>query len=204
MKISIALVACAILPLALSACANTPETPSGPAQAETYKIDESHSNVLFSIEHANASQFVGRFNDISGSFVIDPANEANCSIDVVVNAASVDTANDARDNEIRSDKFFDAVGHPQITFRSSDFRSTGSGNYHCEGELTLRGQTRPVKANPTYNGRGFFPMDKSTRVGYQATFQINRSDYGMTELLGPLGDEVQLTVNVEGKLQTDE
>ena len=117
---------------------------------------------------------------------------------MVVNAASVDTANDARDNEIRSDKFFDAVGHPQITFRSSDFRSTGSGNYHCEGELTLRGQTRPAVMDVTFYGGAFNPLTRRVTIGFAGDLVIDRTEFGVGNLPEAIvGHEVRIHIEAE-------
>ncbi len=164
-----------------------------PAAAEPYAVDAVHSFVLFRIKHLNTSQAWGRFNDISGNVDLDGKNP---SIAVQVKAASVDTANEKRDQHLRSPDFLNAKQFPTISFTSTRVQPAGDGRYDVEGTLSLHGVSKPVSVQLTRVGAGKNQMGASI-VGYDTTLDIKRSDYGMKFLLEGLGDDVKLTISLE-------
>lgn len=174
--------------------------PTPPETTGTYDVDAVHSSVVFRIKHLNAAYFYGRFNEIAGTFVLDDADPARGSFDVQVKVASVDTANADRDKHLKSPDFFDAEQFPLITFKSRSVKKAGETTLEVAGDLTLHGVTRPltVKIERTGSGTG---MRGEFRGGWETVFEIKRSDFGMTKLIGPVGDEVRLIVSVEGVRQ---
>ena len=169
-----------------------------PAEATgTYDVDAVHSSVVFRIKHLNTAYFYGRFNEIAGTIVLDDADPARGSFDVQVKVASVDTANADRDKHLKSPDFFDAEQFPLITFRSRSVKKVGETTLEVAGDLTLHGVTKPltVKIERTGSGTG---MRGEFRCGWETVFEIKRSDFGMTKLIGPVGDDVRLMVSVEG------
>ncbi len=162
-----------------------------------YEVDPVHSALIFRIKHLNVAYFYGRFNEIEGTFVLDDADPARCEFDLRVKVASIDTNNADRDKHLKSADFFDFEHHPLITFKSRSVKKTGDNTLEVTGELTLRGVTKPltVKVERTGCGPG---MRGEQRCGWETTFEIRRSDFGMTALLGPVGDEVRLLVGIEG------
>jgi len=168
------------------------------ASAETYNVDGTHTSVVFRVEHLGVSHFYGRFNEVSGTFSLDEEDPSSSSIDMTVVAESVDTNSTRRDNHLRSPDFFNAKQFPEITFTSTDVSKDSYGNFVVEGDFTLLGVTKPVTVKVRKTGEGETPMGQ--RAGFETTFEIDRSAYGMSWGIdnGALGDEVRLMVAVEG------
>ncbi len=171
---------------------------SRPARSmEIYHIDPEHSTVLFRIKHLGITYVYGRFNDLSGLLKIDDKTPASSSVDVFVKAKNIDTFNSERDNHLRSLDFFNAKKFPVISFHSKSFKKVDHDMYKVTGDLDFHGVTRPLTVNVERTGAGKDPWG-GYRIGYEMTFTIKRSDFGMTTMLNGVGDEVQITVSIEG------
>jgi polyisoprenoid-binding protein YceI len=166
--------------------------PASAMEAGTYKIDPVHSSVIFGIPHLGITYVYGRFNTLSGTLTLGDAN----AIQMTVDAASVDTNNEKRDKHLRSEDFFNVASHPEIAFESDAFTRKEGDVYAVSGDLTLHGVTQPVTVEARHIGSGKDPWG-GYRTGFQATFRIRRSEYGMDQLLNSVGDEVELTVAIE-------
>ena len=172
------------------------------AQADTvtYRIDTGHSDVSFRIRHM-MSRTSGTFNEWSGSITADPTDWSTGSVDVTIQAASIDTRHPRRDADIRSDNFFDVETWPTITFKSRKVEVSGTA-LTITGDLTIRDVTRPVVLKGEFLGRSGSGPGKE-RIGFEASTTINRLDYGVKwnrALEGGgvlLGDEVEITINIE-------
>jgi len=171
-------------------------TPGAQAKTETYKIDPVHSSVVFRIKHLDISYIYGRFNEVGGTVVLNEADPAACATEAEVKVESIDTHNADRDKHLKSPDFFDAEKHPLITFKSTSFKKAGEQTYEVQGNLTLHGVTKPltVKLERTGAGPG---MKSEFRAGFETEFPVKRTEFGMTALVGPVGDEVRLTVSLE-------
>lgn len=176
-----------------------PQIPAG-----TWDIDTSHSNVGFTVRHMMVSKVRGQFRDFSGSITIgdDPLTS---TVEATIDLASVDTRDAKRDEHLRAPDFFDVVEHPTMTFRSTTVRPS-AGGYELDGELTIKGVTRPITLALEVGGVGTDPWG-GTRLGFEATGTISRKDYGM-EFNAPLegggvlvGDKVTIDLDVEAVLQ---
>jgi polyisoprenoid-binding protein YceI len=169
---------------------------SAAAAAASYKVDSVHSMVIFKVKHMGAGNFYGRFNQVSGTFTIDDADPAKGQVDFQVKADSIDTANTKRDEHLKSIDFFNVVQFPSIAFKGKEVKKTGETSYEVAGDLTLHGVTKPLQAKVekvgTGKGRG-----GDTITGFEATFMVKRTDFGMTYGAGALGDEVHVIVSVE-------
>lgn len=165
--------------------------------AETYKVDPVHSSFLFRVKHFNAGYFYGRFNEATGTVVIDEANPAKSSVEIQVKVESIDTNDVKRDQHLKSPDFFNAKQFPTITFKSKQVKPSGKDTYEVTGDLTLHGVTRTVTAKVTRTGGGKDPFGKF-RIGFETVFTIKRSDFGMKFMLGPVSDEIRLIVSIEG------
>jgi polyisoprenoid-binding protein YceI len=169
--------------------------------ATTWKIDTSHSSAGFTVRHLVISKVHGRFTKWDGSFTFDEKNPSSAKIDVELDVASIDTSEEKRDAHLRSADFFDAESHPRITFRSKRVEKSGD-SYKVVGDLTIRGTTREVAADVTYEGRGKDPWGNE-RVAFSGKAQINRNDFGLEwnqalETGGVLvGEKVDITVELE-------
>jgi polyisoprenoid-binding protein YceI len=168
--------------------------------AETYKVDPVHSSCLFRAKHFNAGYFYGRFNEITGTIVVDEANPAKSSAEIQVKVESIDTNDAKRDQHLKSPDFFNAKQFPTITFKSKQVKKSGKDTYEMTGDLNLHGVTRSVTAKVTRTGEGKDPFGKF-RIGFETVFTIKRSDFGMKFMLGPISDEIQLIISVEGLRQ---
>jgi polyisoprenoid-binding protein YceI len=174
---------------------------AGPAAraADTYTADPVHSSVVFRIKHMNTSYSWGRFNTLAGKFTIDHADPSQCQLDFVVDTESVDTANAKRDEHLKSPDFFNAKQFPKITFKSTSIKVPASDDdpYEVTGNLTLHGVTKPVVAKVKATGfsKG---MDGKPIAGIEGNFTLKRSDFGMTNMVGPVGDDVWVNVSIEG------
>lgn len=167
------------------------------AQVETWKLDPPHSAAQFSVRHMGISTVRGTFTKVNGTVQYDPHDVSKSSIDVTIDAASVDTRNDMRDNDLRSDHFLDVTKYPTITFKSKQIESAGPGKLKITGDLTIHGVTKEVvldtegPTGPMKDPRG------NSHMGAAATTKINRTDFGITGGKGMVGDELQLAIDVE-------
>ena len=165
--------------------------------AETYKLDPDHTAVIFRIKHLGVAYVYGRFSGPTGLFVLDESSPANSSIEIQVDAKNVDTAVGKRDNHLKSPDFFDAGEHPLIKFKSTSVKKSGPESYEVSGNLTLLGKTQPITVKALQTGNGKDPWG-NFRQGFETSFTIKRSDFGMDFMMGVAGDDVLLTVSVEG------
>jgi polyisoprenoid-binding protein YceI len=172
--------------------------PSVQAQPITYRIDPVHSFIIFRVKHLNTGFAYGRFNTFSGTIVVDEQNPANSSIELEIDANSVDTGNSQRDDHLRNPDFFNARQFPKITFKSTRVRKVNGTTVEVQGNLTMRGVTRPLTARVTFTGKGRNPRGQEI-IGFETTFTIRRSEFNITYgLNGGLADEVRVTFAVEG------
>lgn len=173
-----------------------------PAMAQdTYKVDRDHSIALFRIKHLGVSFTYGRFNELEGTIVLDEANPEKSSVELVVKATSLDTNQPKRDEHLRGPDFFNVKQFPEIRFKSKSWKKSGESSYQITGDLTLHGVTKEITVNVDHTGSGKDPWG-GFRSGFELVFTIKRSDFDMKYMLGgPVGDEVRLTVSVEGVKQ---
>lgn len=175
---------------------------AGPAKAEprSFTLDPEHLHVAFLVKHIGFAKTLGVFEEIEGTVVFDEEAPALQSIDVVIQADSVNTGHKRRDNHVRSDDFLAADDHPEITFALTGASQTGERTGTVTGDLTIRGETNPVTLDVVWNKSGRYPFgDKQYVVGISARGEIMRSDWGMTYALdGDLvGDRVEIIIEAE-------
>ena len=164
--------------------------------ADTYAIDPVHSMVLFKIKHLNVSYVWGRFNGPTGTFMIDDADPEKSSLAVEVKSENVDTYNEQRDQHLKGPDFFNAKQIPTITFKSKSIKKLDPTNCDVTGDLTLLGVTKELTVKLTRVGTGTDPKG-GIHAGFEGSFKILRSDYGMKQMLNMVGDEVLLTFAFE-------
>ncbi len=179
------------------------------ADTETFTFDKAHTLVGFRIRHF-VSKVEGRFKDFDGTIWIDRANPSASKVELTVQAASIDTANDNRDKDLRSDNFFDAAKYPTITFRSTKIEPKGKDAFDVTGEFTMHGVTKTITV-PVKHG-GFLKIKGRTgmteKTGFEISFPLNRKDFGIVwnrplDTGGfMLSDEVDINVQVEANRQT--
>jgi len=180
--------------LALAGVAALQSDSRSAPDAETFAVDPVHSCVLFRVGHLGVGAYYGRFNDVSGSFVVDDANGG--AVEFTIDAASVDTNNQKRDDHLRSPDFFSVKEFSKITFKGKLTRKDGA-KYQATGTLTLHGKSNEVTVDLERLGSGKDPWG-GYRTGFEGSFTIKRSDYGMTNMVGAISDDVKLIVAIEG------
>lgn len=180
---------CALAWLALS-------PGSADAAPVHYRIDPTHSSVQFVVGHLGFARINGRFDQLQGEFSYDPAHVDKSSARMTVQAGSVDTGHGERDATLRGSDFFDAAHFPTIRFESKTIRGNDA-EFTLSGELTLLGVTRPVSFQVRKTGEGRDPWG-GYRSGFEATTTLKRSDFGMRYLLASVGDEITVTIDIEG------
>jgi len=170
---------------------------SAAAQVETYQVDPAHSAAQFAVRHTGISTVRGAFSKLSGTVQYDPADPSKTTIDVTIDATSVDTRVEARDKDLRSPNFFDVEKFPTITFKSKHAEAQGKGKLKITGDLTIHGVTKEVVLQvdgpngPIKDPRG------NTHIGASATTQVSRKDFGVNGAPGGVADDVVITIDVE-------
>jgi polyisoprenoid-binding protein YceI len=172
------------------------------ADVSHWDIDPSHSSVHFSVRHLMISNVRGEFTRLSGSVTIDPRDIARSTVQVTIDAASVNTRDEKRDEHLRSADFLDASNYPTIEFRSTRVTPKAGGSIQVAGDLTIRGVTREVLLDVEDNGELKDPWG-NTKRGATATTRLNRKDFGLQwnvalETGGfVVGDDLKVDIEVE-------
>jgi polyisoprenoid-binding protein YceI len=171
----------------------------------TWVIDPVHSELGFTVRHMMVSKVRGKFERFEGR-IVTAENPLESSATATADMSSITTGNDQRDAHLRSEDFFAADTHPQLSYRSTAIRPHGD-HFLVDGELTIRGITRPITLTVEVNGFGPDPYG-GTRAGFSARGELNRRDFGVSWNAAIEGggvvvsDTVQLTIEVEAVLQT--
>ncbi|MBX3362493.1 MAG: YceI family protein [Phycisphaeraceae bacterium] len=169
------------------------------AASSDYVIDAVHSAVIFRVKHNEAAYNYGRFNTMDGVVMYDAASGVT-GIKVNVDTNSVDTANKNRDDHLRSPDFFNTKQFPRATFKSTSVKRSGDSSFEVAGEFTLNGVTKPITVTLEHTGNGK-TRDGKDIAGFETTFSIVRSEYGMNKYLPGVGDEVRLMIGIEAVKQ---
>jgi polyisoprenoid-binding protein YceI len=177
---------------------------TAPARASVWEVDSAHSSTEFSVKHMMVSSAKGRFDKVTGTLNLDDKNPTKSTIELTIDANTIDTHEPKRDAHLKSPDFFDTAKFPTITFKSTKIEKAGKGKYKVTGDLTMHGVTKPVTLavdGPTAPLKNPFG---STSSGASATGKINRKDWGLTwnkplEAAGGVlvGDEVTINVDLE-------
>lgn len=167
-----------------------------PLSAESFTVEPSHTAVIFSISHFGYSFTYGRFNKTEGRFALNRETPAASLFQFSIDVSSVDTNDVKRDEHLRGADFFNAPQFPAITFQSTSVKKSEKG-YDVTGNLTLHGVTKEVTLPLVAMGEGKGPYGKY-RAGMNFQLQIKRSDFGMKNMVGPIGDNVAITASFEG------
>ncbi len=147
--------------------------------AGTYTLDPSHSRIGFVARHAMIAKVRGAFNEVSGTATIDGANPAASSLEVTIQAGSIDTRDANRDGHLASPDFFDAGTYPTITFVATGFEITDDETVEVTGDLTIKDVTNSVTVPFTFGGAATDPFGNH-RIGFEGQVVVNRKDWGLT------------------------
>ncbi len=164
--------------------------------ADTYDVDGDHSAAIFKINHMGVSNVYGRFDAVAGAIGWDAADPTKSTFSYTIKADSIDTNAPKRDQHLKSGDFFDAKQFPELTFKSTAIKKVDDKTFDVTGDLSIHGETKPVTVKVVNTGAGK-GMAGESRIGFETTFTIKRSDYGMGKMVPAIGDEVQITVSSE-------
>jgi polyisoprenoid-binding protein YceI len=171
----------------------------------TWKVDATHSDVAFSVRHMMVSKVKGKFTTFDAT-IITAENPTESSVTASIDLSSINTSNEQRDGHIKSADFFDVETHPTMTYRSTSVTADGS-DWLLEGELSLHGVTKSVPLKLELNGFTADPYG-GQRVGFSATGELNRKDFGI-DISMPMdgggvvvGDKISLSLEIEAVLET--
>ena len=149
------------------------------ALSGTYVLDPAHTRVGFVARHAMVTKVRGQFNEFEGTAVVDGTDLTRSTVQLTIQAASIDTRNEQRDGHLRSNDFLAMEEYPQITFVSSAVEQTGPTGFDVTGDLTIKGVTNSVTIPFEFEGAATDPFGNQ-RVGFEGSVVINRKDYGVT------------------------
>ena len=173
------------------------------AGTTTYQIDPRHSSADFGVTHLMISTVRGEFHGVNGTVIMDDNNIANSSVNVTIDATTVDTREPDRDKHLKSDAFFDVAKYPTMTFKSTKVEKNADGTLKITGDLTIRGVTKTAVLTATYPKPTIKDPWGLQRTAVSATTKVNRQDFGVSwnqNLDGGgvvVGDEVSITLDVE-------
>ncbi|WP_028452317.1 YceI family protein [Chitinilyticum aquatile] len=162
-----------------------------------YSIDQSHTYPQFEVDHLGFSTQHGRFNKTTGTIVLDQAAKTG-SVDISIDAASIDTGWAKRDEHLKSEDFFNVAKFPAMTFKSKSLKFEGEKLVAVSGDFTLLGVTKPLTLKvENFKCVESHPMAKKPWCGADATATIKRSEFGMKTYVPAVGDDVKLTIQIE-------
>jgi len=170
---------------------------ASPALAADYKIDPSHTHVLFSVDHLGFSKMIGLFTDTSGTISFDPANVGASKLNVVIKTASLATQFGPRDTDLKGADWFNVAEFPDMTFAGTTYTKKTDNAGEVSGNLTLLGVTKPVTFAVTLNKAGVRPTDKADAVGFSVHGTLTRSDFGLKTYVPYIGDKIDLWIETE-------
>lgn len=194
------LAACAPLQAGV-ALAQGVSTDVAAAPAGAYALDPTHTSVVWRVRHLGVTMYTARFDKAAGTVNLDPRDPTKSSVDVTVDIASVSTGHRDAQGEASFDKkiadTLGVAGTPQARFVSTAVTRTSATTGTVTGNLTLNGQTKPLTLNVTFGGGRTHPFAQRYVVGFSATGAFKRSDFGITQWAGSVGDEVTLLIESE-------
>lgn len=188
--------------ISVAALAATLSLPAA-AATSTWQIDPNHSAAQFAVRHLSISTVRGAFTKVNGSIQLDDKDISKSSVEVTIDADSVDTRVPNRDKDLRSDHFFDVQKYPTITFKSTKVEQVEPGKLKVTGDLTIHGVTKPVVLDVEGPTGAVKDPWGNQRAAANATTKINRQDYGVkwnATMDGGgvvVGDDVAITIDVE-------
>lgn len=159
--------------------AAAPASPNLGHLTGDYAIDPTHSEIGFSVRHAMITTVRGQFTEYEGELHLDGTAPAKSTARVTIKVASIDTNQAQRDEHLRTGDFFDVASYPQITFSSTAVEFVGDDSYQLIGDLTIKGVTKPVTMDFTFNGAAKDAYGNE-RVGFAGSVTVDRTDWGLT------------------------
>ena len=172
-------------------------TAAASAQTQTWNIDTPHSAAQFSVRHLGISTVRGAFTKVSGTVQYDAANPGKTVIDATIDASSIDTRVEMRDNDLKGANYFDVAKFPSITFKSKKVEVPSAGKLKVTGDLTMHGVTKEVVLDVDGPSAAVKDPWGNNRVGVSASTKLNRQDFGVSGGSPMVGDDIPITIDME-------
>jgi polyisoprenoid-binding protein YceI len=169
-----------------------------------YKTDPRHRYITFSYFHQGFSRPWVRWRNWDAVLDWDAEEPEASSVSVTIDATSVDSGVDVFDEHLQGERFFDTANHPEITFESTSLTKTGDATGTMTGDLTIKGITKPVTLDVTYNNSAFSERGNEYKIGFSAKGSVNRSEFGMDYLVPVTSDEVEIVIEAEFEMPAEE
>lgn len=174
-----------------------PDAEPATLSSGTYTLDPTHTLIIFRVMHMGFSPFAGAFDATEGTLDFNADDPAASALSITVKADSVDTNSDHLDDGLKDAKMFDVGTYPDVTFTATEIEVTGDDTGTITGDLTIKDVTKPVTLNARLTGYGVHPMKNAKTLGFYADTKITRSEFGLNEWLGLVGDAVTLSISAE-------
>lgn len=163
-----------------------------------WNVDKAHSNLDFTVTHMSLSEVDGRFKNFDASITASKPDFSDAVFTLSADVASINTENDMRDGDLKSDKYFDIAKYPKMTFVSRSISRINAKKYKLTGDLTLHGITKTVSLELTYNGTGKSMRTQKPVAGFKVTGTINRNDFGVGHAPGAIiSEDIDIKANGE-------
>ena len=162
----------------------------------TWKVDQSHSNINFTVTHLLISEVTGNF----GSFEIEATADDTFSTPTftgTIEVSSINTGNERRDGDLKGDHWFDAANYATIEFKSTSVEKTGDNTFKLTGDFTMHGVTKSIELNGKVNGVITDRRSQKLKAGVKLTTTLKRADFGVGGSMAPVSDEVEVSINLE-------
>jgi polyisoprenoid-binding protein YceI len=203
----VAAAAIALLSISISATdAQSVSTDPRHAPTGAYTLEPRHAQIQFAIAHLGITDFLGRFDKASGTLNFNASDPARSSVSITIDLTSLDTQNHELNSELQGPAIFDIGKSPTATFKSTAITRAGPNTGKITGDLTIKGITKPVTLDATFNGTTSDPLSSNTTlIGFHATTTIRRSDFDMTgtSWTAMIGDDVKLDIEAPFMLQKE-
>ena len=167
------------------------------AATATWQIDPAHTAAQFAVKHLLISTVRGEFKGVTGTVSWDDQDISKSSVNVTIDATTVDTGTPMRDNDLKSASYFDVAKFPTITFKSTKIEKAGPGNLNVTGDLTIHGVTKSVVLAVEGPSAAIKDPWGNTRAAISATTKVNRQDFGVSGGAGAVGDDISIIIDLE-------
>lgn len=167
------------------------------AAGETYTMDPGHTSVIVAWTHFGFSHPTASISDVTGKITFDKADPAKSKVDVTLPIKTIDTHVPALTKEFMAADYFDVAEFPSATFHSTKVTATGDNKFDVEGNLTIKGITKPVVLHAVLNKQDMHPMVKKQAIGFDAVTTIKRSDFKVDQFIPAVSDEIAIAISTE-------